>query len=207
MDGAGGGSKSVHVLRTGSGKLGRGVGGQSHAGTRPVPPRRVCARQLHVGTSGSPCDRSYRLEVLRRVQLRVGRGKATPSPGRACFRPANDGVWGAVGGVIEHHAVRRRPPTGHPRTGAGYLPDNQRLRLVQAHGTFPREKPTSSFLLCSPFSDALGPPQAAYLDFTFSREWEVVVGHYRVLLAPFGIRSRNVQLRLTNRRLYNGPHV
>ena len=30
-----------------------GSGGKSHAGTRPVRPRRVCACQLHVGTSGA----------------------------------------------------------------------------------------------------------------------------------------------------------
>ena len=68
-------------------------------------------------------------------------------------------------------------------------------------------RPTSSFLLCSPFSDGLGPPQAAHLHFTCSREWEVVVGHYRIQFSAFGIRSQNIQLRLTNRRLYIGPHV
>ena len=74
----------MNVLRTGSGKLGRGVEGKSHAGTRPVPPRRVYARQLHVGRSGSPCEREHKPEVLRRVQLRVGRRKATPSPNATC---------------------------------------------------------------------------------------------------------------------------
>ena len=58
---------SVDLLRTGSGKLGREVVAQTHASTRPVPPRRVCARQLHVGTRGSPCERAYKPEVLGRV--------------------------------------------------------------------------------------------------------------------------------------------
>ena len=80
----------MHVLRTGSGKISREVGGQSHAGTRPMPPRRVCARQLHVGTSEPPCERTYRPEVLRRVQLQMDRGKASPSPGGACQKPANN---------------------------------------------------------------------------------------------------------------------
>ena len=67
---------------------------------------------------------------------------------------------------------------------------------------------TSSFLLCSLSSDALGLPQSVYLDFPRSSEWEVAVGRYRALSAAFGTRSQNVLLRLTNRRLsYMGPHV
>ena len=66
---------------------------------------------------------------------------------------------------------------------------------------------TFSFLLCSLLSDALGLPQATYLDFPRSREWEVAVGRYHELFAAFGIRSQNVPLRLTNRRLYIGSHA
>ena len=55
---------------------------------------------------------------------------------------------------------------------------------VRAHG----KSPTSSFLLCSLFSDALGLPQEAYLDFPRSREWEVAVYCYRTLVVAFGIR-------------------
>ena len=40
---------------------------------------------------------------------------------------------------------------------------------------------TFSFLLCSLLSDALGLPQATYLDFPRSRELEVAVGRYRAL--------------------------
>ena len=49
---------------------------------------------------------------------------------------------------------------------------------VRAHG----RSPTSSFLLRSLFSDALGLPQAAYLDFPRSREWEVAIDRYRTLI-------------------------
>ena len=75
--------------------------------------------------------------------------------------------------------------------------------MIRAHG----RSPTSSFLLCCLFSDALGLPQAAYLDFPRSREWEVAVDRYRTLFVAFGIRSQDILLRLTNRRHYIRPHV
>ena len=75
--------------------------------------------------------------------------------------------------------------------------------MVRAH----RRRPTSSFLLCSLFSDAQGLPQGAYLDFSRSREWEVAVDRYRTLFVAFGIRSQDILLRLPNRRLYIGPLV
>ena len=40
-----------------------------------------------------------------------------------------------------------------------------------------------------------------------SSEWEVAVRRHRALLAAFGIRSQNVLLRLTNRRLYIRTNV
>ena len=58
------------------------------------------------------------------------------------------------------------------------------------------------------FSNALGLPQAAYLDLPRLRdEWEVAVGRCRELFAAFGVQSQDVLLRLTNRRLYNGSHA
>ena len=75
--------------------------------------------------------------------------------------------------------------------------------MVCSHG----RSPNSSFLLYSLFRDALVLPQAAYFDFSRSREWEVAVGRYRALFAAFGIRSQDVLLRLTHRRLYIGLHV
>ena len=74
----------MYVPRIGSGRRGRGVRRQSRGDTRPVPPRRVCARQLHVLRSGSPRERVHRPEVLRREQPRGGGEETTPPPGGAC---------------------------------------------------------------------------------------------------------------------------
>ena len=60
--------------------------------------------------------------------------------------------------------------------------------------------------MCSLFSDALGVPQAAYFDFPRWREWGWL-SVAAVQFAAFRIRSQNVPLRLTNRRLYIGLHV
>ena len=67
--------------------------------------------------------------------------------------------------------------------------------------------PTSSLLLCSLISGALGLSQAVYLDFHRSRGWEVTVGRYRALFAAFGTRPQDILLRLTNGGVYVGPHV
>ena len=75
--------------------------------------------------------------------------------------------------------------------------------MVRAHG----RSSSSSFLLCSRFSDALGLPQEASLDFPSSKEWEVNVDRYRTLFVAFGIRSQDILLRLQNRRPYTGPHA
>ena len=75
--------------------------------------------------------------------------------------------------------------------------------MVRVH----ERSPTSSYLLCSLFSDALGLPEGAYLDFPRSREWEVAVGRYRALFAAFGIQAQDIVLRLANRRLYIAPQV
>ena len=67
--------------------------------------------------------------------------------------------------------------------------------------------PTSSFLLCSLFSYALGLPQAACVEIPCSREREEAVGRYRTLFAAFEIPPQDILLRLINRRLDIGPHV
>ena len=59
-------------------------------------------------------------------------------------------------------------PASHLTTGVY----NSFELIVRAHG----RSPTSSFLLCSLFSNALGMPQAPCLYFPCSREWEVAVG-------------------------------
>ena len=74
--------------------------------------------------------------------------------------------------------------------------------MLRAQG----RSPTCLFLLCSPFSDALGLPSQAYLDFPRSREWQVVVSRYRALFTAFEIRPQDILLRLPNHRLYIRPH-
>ena len=78
------GRGNMHVLRTVFGRVNSRVRGHPRANTRPLPPRRVCALQLNAGRSGSPRERAYRPEVLRRVQQRVGGGKTTFPPDKAC---------------------------------------------------------------------------------------------------------------------------
>ena len=112
-----------------------------------------------------------------------------------------------MGGTKEHSTIRRPPPTRRPRSGpASYLKTGVYSSfepMVCAHG----RSPTSSFLLCSLFIDALGLPQEVNLDFLRSREWEVAVNRYRTLFVAFGIRSQDILLRIPNRRLYIGPDV
>ena len=74
---------------------------------------------------------------------------------------------------------------------------------MRTHGS----SPTSSFLLCPLFGDALGLPQGAYLDFPRPREWRAAAGHYREIFPAYGIRPQDTVLRHPNRRIYILPHV
>ena len=71
--------------------------------------------------------------------------------------------------------------------------------MVRTH----RRSPTSLFLLCSLFIDALGLPHEDQLDFPPTREWDAA---YREGFAAYAIRPRDILLRLLNRCLYVGPH-
>ena len=114
------------------------------------------------------------------------------------------GKWAALRSTIQFADLLQR---GAPGPGSdSYLTTGAYSSfelMVRTHG----RSPTSSNPLCSMFSDALGLPHGAYLDFPRSREWEVAVGRYRVLFAAFGIQAQDILLRLRNRRLYTGPHV
>ena len=67
--------------------------------------------------------------------------------------------------------------------------------------------PTTSFLLCSLFGDALGRRQGAFLDFARPREWRAAAGPYRDIFAADAIRPQDTVLRLPNRRIYILPHA
>ena len=60
--------------------------------------------------------------------------------------------------------------------------------MVRTHG----RSPTSSYRLCSQFSDDLGLPQGVYLDFPRSMEWHVAVGRYRALFAALSGSRRRI---------------
>ena len=74
--------------------------------------------------------------------------------------------------------------------------------IVRTH----ERSPTSPFLLFSLFSDALGLPQEAYLNFTRARKLEVAAAHYRERLAVYAFKPRDILLQLPNRRLCIAPH-
>ena len=103
----------MYVLRTDSGRLGRGIRRQPHGGTRP--PRRVCTRQLHVGTSELPREMVYRPEVLRRVQPRQGGESTTPHPAElARGLPMNESErrWAALRNIVQFADLLQRDVPG-----------------------------------------------------------------------------------------------
>ena len=110
----------------------------------------------------------------------------------------SEGRWAALRNIMQFADLLQRDVPGPGP--ASYLTTGVYSSfelMIHVHG----RSPTSSFLLCSLFSDALGLPRATYLDFPHPREWEAVVGRYRALFTAFGIRSQDILLRLTNRRL------
>lgn len=89
-------------------------------------------------------------------------------------------MWAVVRGALQFVALFQR---GVPGPGAASY------ATASAHSTFDimvsahERSPTSSFLLCSLFCDALRLPRGAYLDFPRLRGWNAIAGHYRVLFA------------------------
>ena len=204
----------MHVLRTGLGRVNSGVGGHSHAGTRPVSPRRICALQLHAGTADRLARGHKDLRSCVACSSEWVGGRRLPHPAELA---SNSGLLtnesgqrlAALRSTVQFaNLLQRDVPGPGP---ASYLTAGVHSSfelMARAHG----RSPTSSFLFCTLFSDALfsdtlGLPHAAYLDSPHWREWEVAVGRYRTLFVAFGIRSQDILLRLPNRRLYIGPHV
>ena len=82
-------------------------------------------------------------------------------------RPRLGGRWPAVAGALQFAELLeedgpRLDPASYVTTGS----HNTFEEMVRIHGS----SPTSSFLLCSLFGDALGLPHGAYLDFPRPRE-------------------------------------
>ena len=133
-------------------------------------------------------------------------GRRPPHPAELARRllvNESGGRWAALRNVMQFTELLQRDV---PRPGtASYVATSVYSSfelMVNAHG----RSPTSSFLL-SMFSNALGLPQVAYLDFPRRREWEAAADRYSALFTAFGIRLLDNLLQLTNRRLYIGPHV
>ena len=70
-----------------------------------------------------------------------------------------------------------------------------------------RRTPTSSCFLSPLFCSILGLPTGLYLDFSCSKEWEVVIDHYRKPSIALRIRPQNILLWILDRRLYIGRHL
>ena len=114
------------------------------------------------------------------------------------------GRWPSVGSTLQfaellQEGVPRLDPASYVTTGSH---DTFEL-MVRAHG----RSPTSSFPLCSLFSDALDLRSQACLDFPRSSEREAAFSRYRTLSTAFEVRPQDVLLRLRNRRLYIKPRV
>ena len=103
----------------------------------------------------------------------------TPHPAELVedlLRPRPGGRWAAVGGALQFAEIleeegTRLVPTSYVTTGSHHAFEH----MVRTHG----RSPTSSFLLCSLFSDALGLPREAYFDFPRTKEWQEAVADQR----------------------------
>ena len=92
------------------------------------------------------------------------------------------GRWGALRSTIQFaDFIQRDVPGPEP---ASYLTTGVYISF-EIMARIHRRSPTSSFLLFSLFSDALGMPQGEYLDFPWPKDWEAAAGRYRALLAAF----------------------
>jgi len=208
---------------------------RQNVGNRGASPCTYCGRALEESTgdlavdslwASFPCPHGEQVHarcMLDRAEC-LARGQADPQPCAACRsewparnrplhpaelaedlpRPRLGGRWSAVAGALQFAELLeedgpRLEPASYVTTGS----HDTWEEMVRTHGG----SPTSSFLLCTLFSDALGLPQGAYLDFPRPREWRAAAGHYREVFAAYGIRPQDIVLRLQNRRIYILPHV
>ena len=124
-------------------------------------------------------------------------GDNMPGPRLGGRRPA-------VGGALQFAELLeedgpRLVPASSVTTGSHQTFEH----MVRTHG----RSPTSLFLLCSVFRDALCLPRDAYLDFPRTRGWEAAAARYRVVFEACAIQPQDIFLRLPNRRICIAPHV
>ena len=117
----------------------------------------------------------------------------------------HEGRWSAV--RIALQLVRHPRSVGHSRTGASQLRNDCHYGtfelMLRGHGG----GPTSSFLLCSLFCDALDLPEGAYVDFPRPRECEAAADRYCKLFAAYAAQPHDIFFRVPNHILRGGPHV
>ena len=95
------------------------------------------------------------------------------------------GKWAAVSSALQFAGLLERGELS--AKSASYVTTgvhNTFEHMVSALG----RSPTSSFVPCSLFGNALDLPQQAYLDFPRRREWQATAAHYRTLFAAYGIQ-------------------
>ena len=94
---------------------------------------------------------------------------------RGLLKTEQGGRWTVVRSALQFAALLQR---GDLRTEpASYVTTGVHTTFELMVSTFGRN-PTSSFVLCSLFSDALDLPQEACLDFPRTGEWKAAATHY-----------------------------
>ena len=115
-------------------------------------------------------------------------GSRPPHPAaltRGLSTTEKGGIWTAVRSTVQFVALLQRGDLG--TEPAKYVTTGVHTTFALVVSTFGRS-PTSSFVVCSLFSDALDLPQEFCLDFPCTREWEATAAHYRTLFtAPYAV--------------------
>lgn len=218
-------------LKPGGADLGVTEGSQT-AGNRGAYVCTYCGRGLEDSTEDSavdsfwvciPCPHGEQVHACRRLDSteRLARRHADPQPYITCRsewparnrpphpaemaedlpRPLPGVRWPGVGGarkfaeLIEEDGARMLQPASFVT-----ISSHKSFELmVRTRG----RSPTSSFLLCSMFSDALSQTQRDFLDFPRPRGWQAAASHYREVFATYAILAQDVLLRLPSPRVYD----
>ena len=155
-EGGEGDTSIVHVLRSGSGRLGRGVRGQPRVGTRPVPLRRVGARPLHVGAHGPHRARACR-PGTQTAPSGWGSRSANAAELARGLLPMTESRrrWAALRSTLQFVDLLQRDT---PEPKPPHLLTIGVVQLVRAHGyTCPREEPNLFVFLVLSIQRCSGP--------------------------------------------------
>ena len=120
-------------------------------------------------------ERAYRSDALRSVLTGVAGGRPPRGTSQRIAHDRAGGILTAVRSALQFAALRPRGDLG--TEPASYVTTGVHTTFELMVSTFGRN-PTSSFVLCSLFSDALDLPQEACLDFPRTGEWKAAATHY-----------------------------